>query len=593
MDKFAKGSLSSRVKSLSIGAALLAVIVPMNAFAFDINGPTAESWVTAGALEDIVVTLHAIPANEAAYEYIGPVGPSYMLDATERDNHPVSSVFASPPFGLGVGNTLISLGMPGVTSQPWEIGFYGNAAICGPGMVLGENCADEFGVVLDTAVQGGHAATTFFYGSSEQDGESLQVYLYNDGVLVDSSTQASDVSGVYGQGDPGYYAFDLPADLCWDEIRFIGDYSNVNDAADFLVEGIYDLVLCETEEPETQPELSYSQGFYGNSPEGEAMVAGLINEDNCEEIAAILASIGKGSFECPDDGTMAFFLTGTVGPGKEKGANIGFLPAGTKLGDNLATQKITVLLNMQLPLGIGASNVLNIDPVTVLGFDLDPILTTGGYLGTCNDLFPVDGMCDAGTVVLTPLGEIVSALDLAGTTVGDALMAADAYIAAYGLAIKPGDPITINGVDLTAGNLVSILGLINTSYDNGMPTGFVTLGDDPNGELPVCGDCLTSGHGVGCEVSECEAAVCVDDDFCCWGAWDGFCVDEAVNLCLGVSCQLDLPLCPDCLTGPGPGCEVSECQAAVCEVDPFCCDTAWDSFCVYEAGSLCQLSPCQ
>lgn len=348
-------------------------------------------------------------------------------------------------------------------------------------------------------------------------------------------------------------------------------------------------------ENDTQPELSYTQGFFGNSPAGEAMVAGLINEDNCEDIAAILASIGRPSFECPDDGSMAFFLTGTVGPGKEKGANAGFLPAGTQLGDNLAAQKITVLLNMQLPLGIGASNLLNIDPVTVLGYDLDPILTIGGYLGTCNDLFPVDGMCDAGTVVLTALGEIVSALDLAGTTVGDALIAADAYIEAYGSNIKPGDPITINGVDLTAGNLVSILGLINSSYDNGMPTGFVTLGDDPNGGLPLCGDCLTAHGGTGCEVSTCEATVCAVDPFCCEVWWDEICEAMAVSMCLGNSCLFNysLPLCGDCLTGPGPGCEMSECQAAVCAYDAYCCDTAWDSFCVYEAGSLCQLNFCQ
>ena len=48
-----------------------------------------------------------------------------------------------------------------------------------------------------------------------------------------------------------------------------------------------------------------------------------------------------------------------------------------------------------------------------------------------------------------------------------------------------------------------------------------------------------------------------------------------------------LPACGDCLTGPGPGCEVSACEDAVCAIDPFCCDTAWDGICLDEANTIC------
>ena len=44
--------------------------------------------------------------------------------------------------------------------------------------------------------------------------------------------------------------------------------------------------------------------------------------------------------------------------------------------------------------------------------------------------------------------------------------------------ISSGDPsITVNGVLLTRDDVTDILGLINESYDEGDPTGFVTAFD--------------------------------------------------------------------------------------------------------------------
>ena len=47
-------------------------------------------------------------------------------------------------------------------------------------------------------------------------------------------------------------------------------------------------------------------------------------------------------------------------------------------------------------------------------------------------------------------------------------------------------------------------------------------------------------------------------------------------------------LCGDCLIANGtPGCENSDCEAAVCAVDPFCCNVFWDGLCAFEADSIC------
>jgi hypothetical protein len=46
-----------------------------------------------------------------------------------------------------------------------------------------------------------------------------------------------------------------------------------------------------------------------------------------------------------------------------------------------------------------------------------------------------------------------------------------------------------------------------------------------------CGNCVESHLGLGCEVAECETAVCDVDPFCCNVAWDGICVGEAIDLC--------------------------------------------------------------
>jgi hypothetical protein len=237
--------------------------------------------------------------------------------------------------------------------------------------------------------------------------------------------------------------------------------------------------------------LSYTQGFYGASPIGEDLVDQLIDESTCEAIREILnasgfddTAIAGGAIDCSvadDRDLVALFLTGTVGPGEDDG----FLPAGNPSvngpGLNLAAQKITLLLNLNLAalaeIPILSSYFINIDLVQDIvdgapGPIVDPVFRNPDLYDFCVDTIP-DGedICDPGTLVLSALGDLAQALDDAGTTVEDVCDAAVAMI------IDDLESVSVNGVDLTRDDMADILGLINESYDEGTPTGFITLGD--------------------------------------------------------------------------------------------------------------------
>ena len=103
-------------------------------------------------------------------------------------------------------------------------------------MVLEASCADRSASRSTRTLFGGSFEVTFFYGS-EQSGETLKVELYRNGVLQDSSVYGPAGTGSYDGTDPGRVSFTLE-NVYWDEIRFIGNSANVEDASDFLVESI-------------------------------------------------------------------------------------------------------------------------------------------------------------------------------------------------------------------------------------------------------------------------------------------------------------------------------------------------------------------
>ncbi len=65
-----------------------------------------------------------------------------------------------------------------------------------------------------------------------------------------------------------------------------------------------------------------------------------------------------------------------------------------------------------------------------------------------------------------------------------------------------------------------------------------------------------------------------------------------LNLVLGAfGCGTTVPDSDCCFDNGSPGCDDPECEAIVCDIDPFCCQIAWDGVCVGEAifacGDLC------
>lgn len=94
--------------------------------------------------------------------------------------------------------------------------------------------------------------------------------------------------------------------------------------------------------------------------------------------------------------------------------------------------------------------------------------------------------------------------------------------------------------------------------------------------------------GAGCGGCACESCVCAIDSFCCTTQWDDICVDVCKQSC-GGNCQGGGGgnTGDGCTESPTPTCGGCACEACVCGMDPFCCDTGWDSICVDECINLC------
>lgn len=105
---------------------------------------------------------------------------------------------------------------------------------------------------------------------------------------------------------------------------------------------------------------------------------------------------------------------------------------------------------------------------------------------------------------------------------------------------------------------------------------------------PDADGCLSSHTSPGCDDADCCDRVCAIDPACCQTSWDDPCAATALELC-AASCGD--PAAGDCHTPhQSPGCNDSDCCAAVCEYLPRCCENMWDVLCKQIAGNL---PPCQ
>lgn len=106
---------------------------------------------------------------------------------------------------------------------------------------------------------------------------------------------------------------------------------------------------------------------------------------------------------------------------------------------------------------------------------------------------------------------------------------------------------------------------------------------------PATGDCFAANAVPYCNDATCCEAVCALDDYCCTAEWDAFCALAALQTCGGCG----LPESLSCLMPhQSAGCDQIDCCGTVCSADPFCCDIAWDAFCVAGAQSDCDLPSC-
>jgi hypothetical protein len=130
-------------------------------------------------------------------------------------------------------------------------------------------------------------------------------------------------------------------------------------------------------------------------------------------------------------------------------------------------------------------------------------------------------------------------------------------------------------------------------YGRGPIIGTATLGCRPVCEHFYCeeGEALTSS----CD--SCVSAVCQIDPYCCDTAWDWVCVDEVITACNRADCPTASGACEHgiCSLG-GPLTEQCDdppispsCVSQVCAVDPSCCTTGWDVYCYNQVALECGL----
>ncbi len=103
---------------------------------------------------------------------------------------------------------------------------------------------------------------------------------------------------------------------------------------------------------------------------------------------------------------------------------------------------------------------------------------------------------------------------------------------------------------------------------------------------PGEGDCLSPNGTAGCADLTCCTAICELDPFCC-ETWDTDCAATADALCAGLCGAQASGSC--FLPNGSPGCDLRACCESVCILDPFCCSGTWDSNCAFFAGFSCEV----
>jgi hypothetical protein len=112
-------------------------------------------------------------------------------------------------------------------------------------------------------------------------------------------------------------------------------------------------------------------------------------------------------------------------------------------------------------------------------------------------------------------------------------------------------------------------------------------GGGTNPEPSCSHDACEVGEAMSPTCDGCIAALCEMDPYCCETAYDETCVAEAQSIATCGCAPANTCAHDECAAGEilDPAC--SDCAAAVCEADGYCCNTTWDDLCVSQAAELC------
>jgi len=139
-------------------------------------------------------------------------------------------------------------------------------------------------------------------------------------------------------------------------------------------------------------------------------------------------------------------------------------------------------------------------------------------------------------------------------------------------------------------------------YECGTSGGTGTGTGGGGGGTGTCShDECTAGGPLNGSCGSCEADLCDYDAYCCTTAWDDLCVSEVADVCGANTCTgggggggggSTPPTCHDeCSSGGALDPACNGCVEAICDYDPYCCDTAWDATCVSHVDETCT-PPC-
>jgi len=104
--------------------------------------------------------------------------------------------------------------------------------------------------------------------------------------------------------------------------------------------------------------------------------------------------------------------------------------------------------------------------------------------------------------------------------------------------------------------------------------------------LSTAGSCFAIHFNPACDDPNCCEQVCATDPSCCTAQWDSLCVQRAlVNCGTPSGCATATGSCYE--VHPSGGCVDAECCEIVCSIEPLCCNSAWDFFCVAAANCYC------